>query len=285
MEKPPSKRKPIEKETTPSADDAALGVVVTTARVAASAARALASAPGVKPLVERSAATGRAARTRGRERIETAAQSALSGPELERFVDGVIDSPEFEHALERALSSPKVREAIAHQTTSAATELADDVHRHAADLDRSLSFARARDATQFAGLVSRALAFAVDLVLAHLAFLVGATVVGLIVELVGELRPTWLFGALAGMGWVLLVGAYFVFFWTLGGQTLGMHMLRLRVVDVHGRPPTFMRAAARFVALLLSIVPMFAGFLPILFERRRRGVHDFLAGTTVLYVE
>ena len=41
----------------------------------------------------------------------------------------------------------------------------------------------------------------------------------------------------------------------------------------------------RFVGLVLAIVPLFAGFLPVLFDARRRGLQDFLAGTTVLYVD
>ena len=39
----------------------------------------------------------------------------------------------------------------------------------------------------------------------------------------------------------------------------------------------------RFAGLLLCIVPLFAGFLPVLFDRRRRGLHDMLAGTAVVY--
>jgi uncharacterized RDD family membrane protein YckC len=39
----------------------------------------------------------------------------------------------------------------------------------------------------------------------------------------------------------------------------------------------------RLVGLVLAIVPMFAGFIPVLFTKRRRGLPDFLAGTIVLY--
>jgi uncharacterized RDD family membrane protein YckC len=40
---------------------------------------------------------------------------------------------------------------------------------------------------------------------------------------------------------------------------------------------------ARLVGLVLAIVPMFAGFVPVLFDDRRRGLADFIAGTVVLY--
>jgi uncharacterized RDD family membrane protein YckC len=37
------------------------------------------------------------------------------------------------------------------------------------------------------------------------------------------------------------------------------------------------------VGLLLAIVPLFAGFLPVLFTARRRGLPDYVAGTVVVY--
>ena len=296
MDEPPSGRSPDRNETTPSADDAALGVVVVTARAAAAAGRMFAWAPGVRPLLQRSAATGREARVRGRERVETLVDDALAGPLpeavarsslehhlVERITQQVFESPEFDRALERALSSPAVRRALAHQTSSAAAELADDVQRRGRSLDGRLSFGGARPADRYAGAASRGLAFAVDLILAQIAFLVGTAVVGLVVSLVGSLRPAWLFGSLAGMGWFLLVGAYFVFFWTLRGQTPGMRILGVRVTDAGGRVPSTWRAAVRFVALIVAIIPMLAGLVPILFEARRRGLHDLVAGTTVVY--
>jgi uncharacterized RDD family membrane protein YckC len=33
----------------------------------------------------------------------------------------------------------------------------------------------------------------------------------------------------------------------------------------------------------LAIVPLFAGYLPVLFDPRRRGLPDYLAGTEVVY--
>ena len=39
----------------------------------------------------------------------------------------------------------------------------------------------------------------------------------------------------------------------------------------------------RLAGLVLAIVPLFAGFVPVLFTERRRGLPDFLAGTVVVY--
>jgi uncharacterized RDD family membrane protein YckC len=37
------------------------------------------------------------------------------------------------------------------------------------------------------------------------------------------------------------------------------------------------------VATWISIVPLFLGYLPVLFDGRRRGVPDLVAGTAVVY--
>jgi uncharacterized RDD family membrane protein YckC len=77
--------------------------------------------------------------------------------------------------------------------------------------------------------------------------------------------------------------AYLVVFWTVAGQTPGMRAMGLRlVVGRNGtQPPGAGRALLRVVGLAVAIVPFFAGFLPILFDRRRRAIQDMLAGTVV----
>jgi len=49
--------------------------------------------------------------------------------------------------------------------------------------------------------------------------------------------------------------------------------------------PGLGRAIVRTVGLALAIIPLFAGFLPALFDERRRALPDYLAGTTVDYEE
>ena len=62
-----------------------------------------------------------------------------------------------------------------------------------------------------------------------------------------------------------------------------MRLLRLRVLGPEGQPPSIGRSLVRLVGLALSIVPLFAGFVPVLFTEQRRGLADFLAGSVVLY--
>jgi uncharacterized RDD family membrane protein YckC len=108
-------------------------------------------------------------------------------------------------------------------------------------------------------------------------------IVSLVASLVGGLRPDWLVGTLLAGGWLLVVSLYFVVFWSAAGQTPGMRLLRLRVLGPEGGHPSIGRSLARMVGLVLAIVPMFIGFVPVLFTAQRRGLQDFLAGTVVVY--
>jgi len=249
-----------------SQDDAALSVVAATAGLGLAAARLIARTPGLAPYLERAGA-------HGREQVGSAAERLVIvfEPEAERMLQQFLDSPEFDQALERVLTSPKIREALTHQTTSYADELAGRLRAQLRTLD-----------ARWAGLASRTLAFAVDLMLAQVVFLIVSALVGLVVALVGELRPAWLFGAIAGAGWLIFVGAYFAFFWSLAGQTPGMRLVHLRVVGPAGAPPSPLRAVVRFAALIVAIIPMCAGLLPIAFDARRRGLQDFVAHTLVV---
>jgi uncharacterized RDD family membrane protein YckC len=106
---------------------------------------------------------------------------------------------------------------------------------------------------------------------------------GLVASLVGGLRPTWLVGVVLGAAWALAALGYFVAGWSTVGQTPGMRLLAVRVVGPDGAPPGVARAVVRFGGLVLATIPLFAGFLPVLVDDRRRGLHDLLAGTVVLH--
>jgi uncharacterized RDD family membrane protein YckC len=135
----------------------------------------------------------------------------------------------------------------------------------------------------YGGIATGAIALATDAAVTIVLFMSIVGVVALIASLVGGLRPAWLVGALLASGWTLVVATHFVLFWSSAGQTPGMRLLRVRVRGPSGGAPSIGRSLVRLVGLLLAIVPMFAGFVPVLFTERRRGLPDFLAGTVVLY--
>ena len=75
---------------------------------------------------------------------------------------------------------------------------------------------------------------------------------------------------------------YFAAFWSFGhGQTPGMRVRRLRLVDGNGRDLGFGRALARAAVLLfgmaLGIVP-----LSVMLDRDGTAIHDRLFGTRVI---
>jgi uncharacterized RDD family membrane protein YckC len=137
---------------------------------------------------------------------------------------------------------------------------------------------------RYAGVATRGVALAVDAALANLLVLAGAGFVSLIGSLVGELRPQWLVTLLAAAAWALCLAGYFVTFWAVTGQTPGMRLMRIRVLDATtATPPHFLRCVIRLVGLVLAIIPLFAGFIPVLFDDRRRALPDLMARTVVVY--
>ena len=219
--------------------------------------------------------------------LERLVTKALESPQTLELTDRLLASDQTQHALRHVASSPELREAVARQTKGLSEEVVGGVRASAARLDDRVERAVRRspraERPMFAGVATRALALAADagLIIVVLMSLVG--IVSLVASLVGGLRPAWLVGALLGSGWLLVTGTYFVLFWSAAGQTPGMRLLRLRVVGPGGAPLSLGRALVRVIGLVLAIIPFLAGFIPVLFTERRRGLPDFLAGTVVLY--
>jgi uncharacterized RDD family membrane protein YckC len=59
--------------------------------------------------------------------------------------------------------------------------------------------------------------------------------------------------------------------------------MRLRVQRPGGGGLSVGRAIVRTIGLAIAIIPLFAGFVPALFDERRRALPDYLAGTIVLH--
>ena len=140
-------------------------------------------------------------------------------------------------------------------------------------------------APAYQGLVTRTIAFAIDAAIIDLiALLVGVGVgLGLSILNVGDDTKVVLL-AIGGVAFVIWSIAYFVTFWSTTGQTPGNRLMQIRVAQSDGSALKPRRALVRFGALLLAALPLLAGFLPILVDNRRRGLHDMLAGTVVVGV-
>lgn len=206
---------------------------------------------------------------------------------LDRAVEEVLQSEQMRRVIREVVESPEVRAAMTQQATGFAEEVVGGVRRRAVRLDDRAELVvrrRPRAArSPFAGIATRAVALAFDSALIFVTVLSLTALVVLISSLFGTLRPQWLVAVLLGSGWALSAATYLVLFWSSAGQTPGMRLLRLRLRGRNGRPPSLGRALVRFVGTVIAIIPLFAGYLPVLFDRRRRGLPDFLAGTVVVY--
>jgi len=75
---------------------------------------------------------------------------------------------------------------------------------------------------------------------------------------------------------------FFGWFWTHGGQTVGMRAWRLQVRRADGRPVGWVNAVARFGFAWLAWLPCAAGVLWSAIDRDRRAWHDRWSGTEVV---
>jgi uncharacterized RDD family membrane protein YckC len=89
------------------------------------------------------------------------------------------------------------------------------------------------------------------------------------------------------LGWLLAIMVVFSNFFILplvGGQTVGKMMTGLRIVKLNGASASVSSILIRqSVGYLLTFFSLGAGFLISAFNRSGRALHDYIAGTTVIY--
>jgi uncharacterized RDD family membrane protein YckC len=213
--------------------------------------------------------------------LERLLHRALDSPRSVEIVDRVVASDAFRAALERSLSGPELHAALASTSSGLAGQVAGRVRSDAAQLDVRISGATPGD---YAGVASRGLGLVVDAVAVGLISLLLGGAVDVVASLVGGIRPHSLAAALLGaLGGIVALG-YFTLFWSAAGQTPGMRLagVRVRGPGSDGRLSVG-RAVIRTVGLALAIIPCFLGFVPALFDSRRRALPDYLANTVVRY--
>jgi uncharacterized RDD family membrane protein YckC len=215
--------------------------------------------------------------------LERLIEQSLGSAQTLELTDRVLASDEMQLVLQNIASSPELRRALTRQSAGLAVDVVTSVRRSATRFDERIARPAQQRQPVYAGIGTRAVALAVDALIALSIFAVGSAVVALIASLVGGIRPQWLAGSLLGLAWIIVGGGYFVLFWSAAGQTPGMRLMRLRVQRPGGGGLSVGRAIVRTVGLALAIIPLFAGFVPALFDERRRALPDYLAGTVVLH--
>ncbi len=138
-----------------------------------------------------------------------------------------------------------------------------------------MSFGGERDAVRYGGFWPRLLAQIIDLLwllpLSAVLSVIGSMVNG------GEVSD-------AGEFMLNLIGALIVLlFWAERQGTPGKLVLGLKIVDLEtGGTPTIGRLVLRYVGYLVSALPLGLGYLWVIWDPRRQGWHDKMAGTAVI---
>jgi uncharacterized RDD family membrane protein YckC len=280
-------------------------------------ARTVTRAAGIDRAVEAAAEEAMVAAVES-EAVERALVRVLQGPLVEQAVQGALESETLKQALIEALDSelvdevwrrllaseeaqrlveriaeaPEVRAAIRAQSVGFVEDVGHTVGDATRRLDDLLErtvrriFLRPRRAepARRAGAVTRALAFALDVLIANLAFSGLVAIVALIGSALWGSRVSGLALAVGSAAWLTLIAAYLVAFWSLAAQTPGMRFFGIRLA-VAGRGLPLRQALNRLAGLVLASLALGLGFLGILFDERRRGWQDRLAGVDVLYEE
>ena len=279
-------------------------------------ARSVGKATGVDRAVQTAAEEAMVAAVES-EAVERALVRVLKGPVVEEAVNGALESETVKQALidaidsdmvdevwlrflasdetqrlvERIAEAPEIRDAIRAQSVGFIEDIGHTIGDASRRLDdglervvRGILRRPQRPApTQCVGAVTRALAIGLDILIVNLVFSGIAAIAALIASaFTGGNGVSGLAVVFGTTAWLVLGSVYLVGFWSLAGQTLGMRFLGIRL-GVEGKGLSGRRSIRRLVGLGLSVLTLGIGFLGILFDERRRGWQDRMAGVDVLY--
>ena len=81
---------------------------------------------------------------------------------------------------------------------------------------------------------------------------------------------------------LVLSFVFYGWFWTHGGQTLGMKTWKMRLQQDNGTSISWKLALIRFITALISIAAFGLGFIWSLFEAKKRCWHDLASGSVII---
>ena len=76
---------------------------------------------------------------------------------------------------------------------------------------------------------------------------------------------------------------FFGWFWTHGGQTLGLKAWKLKVTSVNHENISWKQAFFRFLAFIISMLPLGIGFLWLIFDPDKRTLYDRISKTALFF--
>lgn len=90
-------------------------------------------------------------------------------------------------------------------------------------------------------------------------------------------------GVLISLNVIIVSFFFYGWFWTHGGQTLGMKAWNLYLIKPDGKFVNWKLAAYRYCAAIISWAFFGMGFTWILLNRKQRAWHDILSNTQIVY--
>lgn len=153
---------------------------------------------------------------------------------------------------------------------------------------------------EYAGFVTRLVAFIIDIVLVATAILVVSGIGTLILHffnldtVLEEPLATdssflrlfrIIYNAILLLIYLILIVGYHPFFWMLvDGRTPGKYLLGIQVISQTDQKLHLGQCFKRFIGYWFSALVLFLGYLSVLIDDERRSWHDKFAKTSVTYV-
>jgi uncharacterized RDD family membrane protein YckC len=111
----------------------------------------------------------------------------------------------------------------------------------------------------------------------------GSRFVGYIIDVVLVAIVSGVLQAILHLGYLgtVISAAYFIYFWTTTGQTLGQQAMHIKVVKIDGTQITWVTALLRYIGYIISYF-FLLGFLWMLWDPQKQGWMDKIAGTLVV---
>ncbi len=83
---------------------------------------------------------------------------------------------------------------------------------------------------------------------------------------------------------IFIIGGVYIIFWRAFNSTPGKMIFGIRIVDAKTfRQPSTLQYVVRFLGYIIATLTLMIGFWIIAFNKRKRGLHDYMAGTVVIY--
>jgi uncharacterized RDD family membrane protein YckC len=140
-----------------------------------------------------------------------------------------------------------------------------------------------RPEPEYAGLITRAVAFTIDAVVINVVAITvaGAVALGFSILSIPHKHKD-LIATTAGIAFVIWSIGYFVAFWSSTGQTPGDRVMHIRILRSDLGSLGAVQALRRWAGLIAAALPLLMGFALILVDDRRRGLQDRIGGTIVI---